>query len=68
MFSEIELRPQVPQPIEYPTIMQGSIETSNVQPVEEMVNLVQISRAYESAQKFITSRDETMDKTIKAVT
>jgi len=56
---------QPPQPVENPSLMQGSLETSNVQPVEEMVNLIQISRAYEAAQKVITSRDDTLDKTIK---
>lgn len=59
---------QAPQTVEQPSLMQGSLETSNVQPVEEMVNLIQISRAYEAAQKVITSRDDTMDKTIKAIT
>lgn len=59
---------QPAQPVEQPTLMQGSLETSNVQPVEEMVNLVQISRAYEAARRVITSRDDTMDKTIRALT
>lgn len=58
---------QAPQAVESPMVMQGSLETSNVQPVEEMVSLVQISRAYEAAQKLITARDDTLDKTIKTV-
>ena len=48
--------------------MKGSLETSSVEPVDVLVNLIQISRAYEAAQKVITSRDDTMDKTIKAIT
>jgi flagellar basal-body rod protein FlgF len=59
---------QSPQSVEQPTLMQGSLETSNVQPVEEMVNLVQISRAYEAAKKVIQASDDSMDKTIKAIT
>ncbi|HLP06532.1 MAG TPA: flagellar hook-basal body protein [Opitutaceae bacterium] len=57
---------QTPETVENPTLVQGSLETSNVQAVGEMVNLIQISRAYEAAQKVITSRDDTLDKTIRA--
>jgi flagellar basal body rod protein FlgG len=59
---------QAPETVENPELMQGSLETSNVQAIGEMVNLIQISRAYQAAQKVISSRDETMDKTIRAVT
>ncbi|MBK8475538.1 MAG: flagellar hook-basal body protein [Opitutaceae bacterium] len=59
---------QTPRTVEQPSLMQGSLETSNVQPVEEMVNLIQISRAYEAARRVVTSRDDTMDKTMRAVT
>ena len=58
---------QIAQTLEQPELMQGALETSNVQPIGEMVNLVQISRAYEAAQKVITSRDDLLDKTIRAV-
>lgn len=58
---------QAPETVENPSLMQGSLETSNVQAVGEMVNLVQISRAYEAAQKVITTRDDALDKTIRAV-
>ncbi len=57
---------QPPEAVENPTLVQGSLENSNVQPVAEMVNLIQISRAYEAAQKVISSRDDTLDKTIRA--
>lgn len=58
---------QTPETVEKPELMQGSLETSNVQPVGEMVNLIQVSRAYEAAQKVITTRDDLLDKTIRAV-
>lgn len=58
---------QTPQQVEQPELMQGSLETSNVQAVSEMVNLIQLSRAYEAVQKVITSRDDLMDKTIRSV-
>jgi flagellar basal body rod protein FlgG len=57
---------QTPETVDQPTLVQGSLETSNVQAVGEMVNLIQISRAYEAAQKVITSRDDLLDKTIRA--
>lgn len=42
------------------TIEQGCLETSNVQVVDEMVNMITIQRAYEANQKVITSIDETL--------
>ncbi len=59
---------QTAQTVEQATLMQGALETSNVQPVGEMVNLIQVSRAYEAAQKIITTRDDLLDKTIRTVT
>jgi flagellar basal body rod protein FlgG len=50
-----------------PELMQGYLEQSNVQPLREMVDLVLISRAYEANQKVITTSDEQMDKTLRAL-
>jgi flagellar basal-body rod protein FlgF len=41
-----------------PHILQGTLETSNVNPIEEMVNLVDSLRSYESCLKSIQSQDE----------
>lgn len=38
------------------------LETSNVNVVNEMVNMITIQRAYEAGQKIITSIDGTLDK------
>lgn len=43
----------------YGTIRQGYIETSNVQVVQEMVEMISVSRQYESNQKLITTIDST---------
>lgn len=43
------------------TILQGTLETSNVNVVSEMVNMITIQRAYEAGQKVITSIDETLN-------
>lgn len=48
-------------------IEQGVIETSNVNVVDEMVNMITIQRAYEAGQKVITSIDATLDKAVNEV-
>jgi flagellar basal-body rod protein FlgG len=40
------------------TILQGYVETSNVNVVEEMVNMIQTQRAYEINSKAITTSDQ----------
>jgi flagellar basal body rod protein FlgG len=56
-----------PTPVGQPQLMQGYLEGSNVSPLHEMVNLVEISRAYEANQKMITSIDQEMQKTLDAL-
>lgn len=41
-------------------IRQGMLESSNVNVVNEMVNMITIQRAYDAGQKVITSVDETL--------
>ena len=41
-------------------VRQGMLETSNVNVVNEMVNMIKIQRAYEAGQKVITSIDSTL--------
>jgi len=38
--------------------MQGSLETSNVSVVEEMVNMVEVQRAYEMNSRVVTTADQ----------
>jgi flagellar basal body rod protein FlgG len=42
----------------------SKIENSNVAPLSEMVNLISVSRAYEAAQRAITSLDDLISKAI----
>ena len=56
-----------PQPVEKPELMQGYLESSNVTPLREMVDMVLISRAYEANQKIITTADQTMQKALDAL-
>ena len=41
---------------------QGYVETSNVNVVEEMVNMIQTQRAYEINSKAITTSDQMLQK------
>jgi len=44
------------------TLMQGFVETSNVNVVEEMVNMIETQRAYEINSKAITTSDQMLQK------
>jgi flagellar basal-body rod protein FlgF len=46
---------------ERPRILQGYTETSNVNVVNEMVQMIEVNRAYEANQKTITSEDSMMN-------
>ena len=46
---------------------QGTLESSNVNVVEEMVSMIQIARAYEAGQKMIQTEDATLEKTVNQV-
>lgn len=48
-------------------VTQGTIEKSNVNVVSEMVDMIAISRAYESNQKVIQTIDSTLDKAVNSV-
>ena len=47
------------------SVRQGMLETSNVNVVDEMVDMIAIQRAYDVGQKVITSIDETLAQTVK---
>jgi flagellar basal-body rod protein FlgF len=56
-----------PTPVETPAVAGGYLEQSNVSAVNEMISLVEISRAYEANQKMITSQDDTMQHALDAL-
>ena len=49
------------------TVNQGFIEMSNVNVVNEMVDMITIARAYQAGQKMINAIDETLDKAVNQV-
>lgn len=48
-------------------VTQGFLEASNVNVISEMVEMITITRAYESNQKVIQAIDETLDKAVNSV-
>ncbi len=49
------------------SVEQGCLEASNVNIVDEMVELITISRAYEAGQRVIQTEDSTLDKAVNTV-
>ncbi len=47
-----------------PQVLQGYLESSNVNAVKEMVDLITVVRAYEVMQKVVQAEDQTLDKLI----
>jgi len=54
-------------PVENPQILQGYVEESNVNAVQEMVTMISCTRAYESLQKMVQAEDELNEVAINQV-
>jgi len=50
-----------------PEVLQGYIETSNVNPVLEMTKMIEIQRSYEANQKVITTNDQLLGKAVNDI-
>ena len=46
------------QNVDSPTVLQGAVEGSNVEPILEMANMITVHRAYDSVKSFIEREDE----------
>ncbi|MBO6787391.1 MAG: flagellar basal-body rod protein FlgF [Rhodospirillales bacterium] len=46
------------QAVASPTVLQGAVEKSNVEPILEMANMINVHRAYDSVKSFIEREDE----------
>ncbi len=53
------------QPVDEPLLVQGALEGSNVQPIVEMTNMIEVSRSYASAQKLIDQSDQMRRKAVQ---
>jgi flagellar basal-body rod protein FlgG len=55
--NDISGEARIMEPERRPTVIQGFTEASNVNPVTEMVQMIEVNRAYEANQKVIQSHD-----------
>ncbi len=46
------------EPVEFPRVVQGFLEGSNVAPVNEITRMIEVQRAYELGQNFLDREDE----------
>jgi flagellar basal-body rod protein FlgG len=58
---------QIMETAQSPRVVQGFVETSNVDPVLEMVQMIEVNRAYEANQKVIQSEDSMLGTLINQV-
>ncbi len=57
------IEPELADPEQF-TLMQGYLEDSNVSAIEEMIGLIEVSRAHEANKKMISTFDENIGKAI----
>ena len=56
-----------PVELEEPEVQQGFLEGSNVNPAEEMIELIEVQRQFESIQRMVRALDETFNKAANQV-
>lgn len=49
---------QTPRDVAQPNVVQGALEASNVQSIVELTRMIEVQRAYESAQRFLDREDD----------
>jgi flagellar basal-body rod protein FlgF len=57
-----------PEDVVAPTVLQGMLESSNVQPIIEMERLIDLHRAYDQARVLIDREDDRIRKMLQAYT
>ena len=55
------------QPVTDPHIVQGSLEGSNVKPIAEMTNMMEVMRSYERAQNLMQAADDMRRQAISQI-
>ncbi len=55
------------EPAEETYVLQGHLEESNVNSIQEMVLMIELNRNYESSQRALTTQDETLRKAVNEV-
>ncbi|MEM6933308.1 MAG: flagellar basal body rod C-terminal domain-containing protein, partial [Pseudomonadota bacterium] len=52
-------------PVDDATVFHGFVETSNVNPVQELTRMIEVQRAYELGQSFLEAEDERIRQFIR---
>ncbi|MEM6303396.1 MAG: flagellar hook-basal body complex protein [Pseudomonadota bacterium] len=55
------------EPAENARVMQGFVENSNVNAIQQMARMIEVQRAYEMGQKFLEREDERVRAALKAL-
>ncbi len=50
-----------------PKVLQGFIEGANVNPVHEMVRMIEVQRSYEASQKVVTSNNQLLGRAVNDI-
>ncbi len=56
------------EPVAQPEIVQGMLESSNVEPIREVTHLIDVQRAYDRARKMVEQENERLNKMIETFT
>lgn len=64
MFVPRDGAPTPLEAVEAPTVIQGAIEQSNVNPIQEMVRLIQIQRAFDQAMAMASNHNDLRQSTL----
>jgi flagellar basal-body rod protein FlgF len=54
-----------PEDVERPTVIQGALESSNINPITELTKMITVQRAYDSVRSFIDREDQRQKKMIQ---
>ena len=56
-----------PAPVEFPRVMQGFLEQSNVRPVLELARLIEVEKAYTAGQSILDREDERLRNMLRVM-
>lgn len=54
-------------PVEFPTVIQGALEASNVHPVTEVARMIEVQRAYEAGQALLEQEDQRLSQLVSTI-
>ena len=66
LFNSVEGNP--PEEVEFPKVMQGALESSNVQPILELTKMIEVQRSYDGARSLIDAEDKRQKAMIQELT